>query len=224
MKFSWLALVSISLFPAGVAYSEADVAMKVQSEKTPALKRVSIELKPVELLLNSVPGVASGGLSFEVYVGQNWAVNVGGSYADVNLPQKYIKATNEKANEPLIDKGYGYSAGAGLRYYDDAIGNSLYGGLNLDYSEARYGFKFNEETYATKQFAATPAVVAGYRWVWQNGVLARLGAGVGLPSVQAQTITNESAGIDATKGRAKVSEILNTKVIAKLDMGIGMVF
>ena len=202
----------------------SDVTAIVKAEKTPDLKRNTFELRPVEVLFASVPGVASAGASFETYIGHNWAVNVGGSYADVNLPQKYVATSNDEAGTPLVESGYGFAAGAGVRYYDDPIGDSLYGGGNIDYSEARYDWEFNDESYATEQYTVTPSVTAGYRFVWQNGLMARLGAGVGLPSAQSEKITAETSGPDEEEGLDKVTDILNTKVIAKLDLGLGVMF
>jgi hypothetical protein len=217
-------ILAASAVMAGTAHAQSDVSATVQAEDNPRLKRNTFEVRPVEVLAAAVPGVASGGASYEAYLGSNWAANVGGSYADVDMPQKYIGTTNDQADSALVEDGYGYSVGAGVRYYDDPIGDSAYGGFNIDYSELRYGFEFEDETYATEQYAVTPSLTAGYRWVWQNGVLARLGAGVGLPSVQSQSVISETNGPSAEEGLDSVNDILDQDVLAKLDLGVGMMF
>lgn len=224
MKLVKTILASMMLLSGVPAWAQSDVAVTLKSEPTPALKRNSIELRPIESLASATPGVAAGGATFETYLGNNFAGTIGGSYADMDLPQKYVGTVNEESNAPMVDTGYGYSTGAGLRYYDHAIGDSLYGGVGVDYSEAHYGFKYNDETYDTDQFAVTPSVTAGYRWVWQNGALARLGAGVGLPSVASSKVVSETSGPDQEEGLDKVTDILGTNAIAKLDLGIGMMF
>jgi hypothetical protein len=208
---------------ASSAYAQ-DTSSTIRAEKNPPLKRVSIEVAPIESLVSVTPGVASGGLSAEYYVGKNWAVSAGGSYADVNLPTKYITTIEDEANEPMVKKGYGYSAGAGLRYYDYPIGDSLYGGLNIDYSEAHFDWKYGDETYATTRNAVTPTLAAGYRWVWNNGLLVRLGAGAGLPSVDSQKVEAKTNGDKAREGEKKITDTLDQKVIAKVDFGVGMMF
>ncbi len=208
---------------ATAAFSQ-DVTSTVRSEPNPRLKRNAIEIRPVESLISATPGLASGGASFETYIGRNWTINVGGTYADVNLPQKYVRAVNTQIDQPMVSSGYGYEVGTGVRYYNDPIGNSIYGGMNVDYGESRVGWEYNSEVLRSNQIAVTPSLTAGYRWVWQNGFLARLGAGVGLPSIVSQQVIEETSGTDAAIGARKVSNALSEPVVAKLDMGLGMMF
>jgi hypothetical protein len=222
------ALVAAALCAAATysvnAFAQSDVAATVRSEPNPKLKRNSLEIRPIESLASVTPGLAAGGLSFETYLGRQWALTVGGSYADIDLPGKYVTTAEDKNDHPMVERGYGYSTGAGLRYYNDPIGDSVYGGLSVDYSEARVGWDYKDEKYKSTQIAVTPSLAVGYRWVWQNGLLARLGAGAGLPSVQTQKVVTETAGPDATAGADKIDDTLDTKVVPKLDLGLGMMF
>jgi hypothetical protein len=206
------------------ALAQSDVTSTVSAERNPPLRRNTFEIRPIETLMSVTPGIASGGASFESYIGRNFAVTVGASYADVDLPQKFVGTINDEKNAPTVNKGYGYSVGTGLRYYDSPIGDSLYGALDVAYSEARNGWKYNDETYRTTRIAVTPSVSAGYRWVWQNGALLRLGAGVGLPSVQSQSVVTETNGVDAAEGEDKINDLLDTKALAMLDLGLGVMF
>lgn len=229
MKFLSIAVASAFAVVAVPAMAQANlntaaVAATVRAEKNPELKRFSFEARPVESLLSSTPGLASGGASAEVYLGFNWALAVGGSYADVDLPQKYVATVNDETDQPVVNRGYGYTVGSTLRYYDDPIGDSFYGGGSLDYSESHVGWELDDDTFASTQYALTPSLVAGYRWVWQNGFLARLGAGVGLPSVQSQDVVAETSGPQSAEGLDKINDMLDTKVAAKLDLGLGVMF
>lgn len=227
MQFLTTSLIisTIMISASGAAFASEDTALILKSEDNPAMKRYSVEVRPLETLASSVPGVAAGGISTEANLGKQWAIMVGGSYADINsLPRKFVTTMNEDKGSPLFDNGFGYSVGAGLRYYNVPIGDSSYGGLNLDYGETHLRWGFREETYKTDQIAITPSLVAGYRWVWLNGLMMRLGAGAGLPSIASQKIIDKSDGKDAEEGHTKIEDILNQKVALKLDFGIGMMF
>lgn len=220
-----LLILSLIIVTSSSALAVEDTTLVLKSEDNPAMKRYSVEVKPLETLSSSVPGVAAGGISTEAMLGHQWALTIGGSYADIDgLPRKFVTTMNEDKGSPFFDKGFGYAVGAGLRYYNMPIGDSSYGGLNLDYGETHLRWVFREETYKTDQIAITPSLVAGYRWVWLNGFLMRLGAGAGLPSVASQKILDKSAGKDADEGHKKIENILNQKVALKLDFGVGMMF
>lgn len=220
-----LIISTIIIGTSGIARAAEDTALVLKSEDNPSMKRYSVEVRPLETLASSVPGVAAGGISTEANLGQQWALTIGGSYADINsLPRKFVTTTNDDKGSPLFDNGFGYSVGAGLRYYNVPIGDSSYGGLNLDYGETHLRWGFREETYKTDQIAITPSLVAGYRWVWLNGFLMRLGIGAGLPSVASQKILDKTSGKDADEGHKKIEDMLNQKVALKLDLGVGLMF
>lgn len=214
------------LMPWGTgALGAEDVASQVSYEDNPPFKRFSAEVRPAETLASAVPGVSAGGASIEAKLGFRWALALGGSYVDIdNMPQKFINASNDKKGVPLVDGGYGYSGGAGLRYYNVPIGDSAYGGVNLDYSETHFGWSYNDEEYTSTQFAVTPAFLVGYCWVWQSGMLVRLGGGAGLPSIASQAISDRTQGKEVAVGREKIDDLLRNRVALKLDLGVGMLF
>ncbi len=216
-------LVGLAALVLGASAQAQDVS-SVKSESNPPLRRVSVEVRPLESLISATPGIASGGLSIETYLGHNFGLRIGGSYADVNLPDRIVNTANEERDTPVVEKGYGHTAGAGLRYYDNPIGDSLYAGGDIDYSMLKTTWKFNDDRFAVERYAVEPSIVAGYRWVWQNGVLARIGAGAGLPRADSQTVTAETDGPDAAEGLDKINDALDTPVLAKLDFGFGMMF
>lgn len=210
-----------AMFLTSSAYA---VDMTKTSERNPRLKPVTVEIKLLDSLASAVPGLASGGLSLEHYLGKNFSLQVAGSYADVDLPMSYVNKVTEKTNSPMIKDGNGYSAGLGLRYYDSPIGDSLYGGLIVEYSEAKNDWKYNSETFSSDIKAMTSSLSAGYRWVWDNGFLLRFGAGAGLPTVLDGGVTATSSGPNSAEGKRKIDDLIDTKVLAKIDLGIGMMF
>ncbi len=218
-------IFSTTIFTAFLLTSTANANEMIKtSERNPRLKPITVEVKLLDSLASAVPGLASGGLSLEYYLGQNFALQLAGSYADVDLPMRYVNKVTEETNSPMIQGGNGYSAGLGLRYYDAPIGDSLYGGLIIDYSEANNNWKFNSETYDSDVKALTTSLSAGYRWVWENGFLLRFGAGAGVPTVLDGEVTRTSTGPASDEGKRKIDDLIDSKVVAKIDLGIGMMF
>jgi hypothetical protein len=82
-------------------------------------------------------------------------------------------------------------------------------------------WEFKDERLTSTQFAVIPSVNGGYRWVWQNGFLLRLGLGAGLPSVPSQKITTAPA---LTEGEDKITELLEQQVVVNADLGLGVMF
>lgn len=201
------------------------VETQITAEELPALKRNTVELRPVEVLLSAVPGVASVGASFESYVAKQWAAVVGVSYADIEISRENLDLAQDETDAPLVRSGYGYSAGLGVRYYEDPIGDSTYGGAHLDYSEVKADWEYEGENYSSTQYAVTPSLVVGYRWVWPNGVMARLGAGAGIPKVDSQSVELAPAMLQSSgDGIEEIEDVLDQQVVAKIDLGLGYSF
>jgi hypothetical protein len=203
---------------------ESNGTMSVTPQETPVFKRNTIELRPFESATSAIPGIAASGATFETAVTRQWAAVVGGSYADVSISKENFNQVREETNEPFVNSGYGYSAGIGVRYYEDPIGDSTYGGGHLDYSEVKANWNYENNDYVTKVYGAIPSLVIGYRWVWQNGLVARLGAGAGVPVVDTQSTTATSSNGSTSGGVEKIEGFLDQNVIAKLDLGLGYTF
>lgn len=219
-------IAALSMFLVGsVAYAQQDAGtLTVTPEETPSLKRSTIEFKPLEALVSVVPGIMASGATFETLVSGQWAAVIGGSYADIDISQKNINKARGETEEPLVKHGYGYTAGAGLRFYEDVIGGSTYGGAHLDYSELKSDWNYDDNEYVSRVYAVTPSLAVGYRWVWQNGVIVRLGAGAGIPKVDAQSTKAKTANTKTDEGQKKIEDILDQQVIAKVDFGVGYSF
>jgi len=217
-------LLATSLGAKGVNAQESSGTMSITPQETPAFKRNTIELRPFETAASVIPGVAASGATFETAVNKKWAAVIGGSYTDVSISRGTFDQIRDETNQPIVRSGHGYSAGIGVRYYEDPIGNSTYGGGHLDYSEVKANWNYENNDYVTRVFGATPSLVIGYRWVWQNGIVARLGAGAGVPVVDSQNTTALTANGDTAAGVEKIDNFLDQNVIAKVDLGLGYTF
>lgn len=198
--------------------------MSVTPQETPGFKRNTVELRPFESAASVIPGVAASGATFETMVNRQWAAVVGGSYTDVSISSENFNQVREETNDPIVDSGYGYSAGVGVRYYEDPIGDSTYAGGHLDYSEIKADWNYGNNDYVTRVYGAIPSLVIGYRWVWQNGLVARLGAGAGVPIIDSQSTEAVTSNGDTAEGVEQIQGFLDQNVIAKLDLGLGYTF
>jgi hypothetical protein len=219
-----LSIAALMFVSVGAQAQEDAGTMKVTPQETPAFKRNTIELRPFETAASAIPGVAASGATFETAVTKQWAAVVGGSYTDVSISRGNFDQLREETNEPIVNSGYGYSAGVGVRYYEDPIGDSTYAGGHLDYSEIKADWNYENNDYVTRVYGATPSLVVGYRWVWQNGIVARLGAGAGVPVIDSQSTTSVTSNGDTAAGVKKIETFLDQNVMAKLDLGLGYTF
>lgn len=220
-------LAGLMLAWSSLEASAQDVATTVTADDMPALKRNSLELRPLETIISSVPGVASAGLSYESYLGRGWAAFATGMYSDVKLSGRQRALAQDEVNEPVVRGGYGYTVGAGVRVYEDAIGDSWYGGGQLDYQEVDATWEYNDEELTSQRFAVIPGISGGYRWVWNGGFLIRAGVYAGLPSISSQSVGSAPAAISpvaATEGESKLEDLLDAQTIVNADLGLGWMF
>jgi hypothetical protein len=191
-------LATLILLFAAPAFAEETVLLaatgvsqdfSVESEQV-RQQRATLELKPLTTLSSSVPGVGAFGASFEIMASQRWGVFVDGAYADANLKDVWIGTVEDETNQPSPTRGFGYTVGTGLRYYDDPLGNSMYAGGSIAYGESQTKWSYGDAEYDVDVYAAAPGIFAGYRWIWSNGVLLRLGAGLSSPTIDTEHLTN----------------------------------
>lgn len=196
--------------------------VELQQQETPKMKWNTIEVKPGELLLAAIPGFASAGATFETKITPNWAAVVGGSYYDAKISGNTIDRVRKDTDAPLPKSGYGYSTGLGARYYEDPIGDSIYAGGQLDYAEGRINWDYENTRYRSNVYGVTPSLALGYRWVWQNGLVFRLGAGAGMPKIDSLKIRELAQA--SSRGSEKIEDILDQRITPKIDLGLGFTF
>ena len=187
--------------------------------------RATLELKPLAAALSSTPGVGSAGIGAELGLNENMT-----SFADVyalnaNLPSR-LRNEGRENEVPVVQKMQGYSGDLGARYYGQPLGDdSWYGGVRLSYGYAKGQWGYQGEQIDQSVRTLSPGVEAGYRWIWTNNLLLRVGAGADSNLVQqndASAVARETAvtsdAEDKVKGYAKVA------VTPRLDMGLGYAF
>ena len=187
--------------------------------------QVSVEAKPLPMILSAIPGVAGVGLGTELSAGGNVTTfaDIYGLYA--NLPGN-LRGEGREQDIPVVQKMSGYSVDIGGRYYTDhSSWSSWYGGARLSYGVAvgQWGYQGEQIDQTVRAFS--PGLEGGHRWVLRNNILIRLGAGLDGNIVQenrASAKENEtqvtSDAEDKVKGYAKVA------VTPRVDLGLGYVF
>lgn len=208
---------------APLAYSQ-DMAGQMVIENVPVQKKTSIELNPLSAAISHVPGIGAVSGSVEGALGNGFAGFVELGYADFDIANNLAEEAEENTNEPMVRKGYGYSTAAGMRYYEDPIGDSMYGSVSVAYSEGKAAWQFKDNDIKSELYVVTPALTAGYRWAWQSGVLLRLGAGVGIPKTVGQNVSDAGRSADVEEGRTKIEDIQDLEAVAKVDFGLGYAF
>ena len=226
-RANWRGLLT-GVVMVGIGVSSAslygqDTSMSL-SEETPKIKKFAVEIQPLTTALAASPNTGAIGGSAEFYLGDKWATFVEGSYIDATLKNSWIADLREDTNAPLPRGGEAYSAGLGLRYYEDPIGDSLYGGGSMSYGETDASWTFEDAEISSELYSVTTSAVAGYRWVWNNGLLVRLGAGAGLRSIAAESYKSTNNGSSTDQAIAKVKDLQNFPVAARVDLGLGYTF
>jgi len=221
MTYNFFYLLVATAF-AGTVFAQADSEMRI--EAVPELKKNTVELYPISAVVSHVPGVGAIAGSVESYIGNKFAAFVELGYADVDLKNEWVDEAEDAINQPIVRSGYGYATAVGLRYYDDIIGDSFYGSGSLSYSELKATWQYEENEIKSELYTVTPSVTAGYRWVWRNGVLLRLGVGAGMPTAVGSNITRANEGGVVEEGRDKIDDLQRRDVIAKVDLGLGYTF
>ena len=120
----------------------------------------------------------------------------------------------------------GYSGDAGFRYYNHTIGiDSWYGGAKVGYTMAAGQWGYQGEQVKSTHRTVTPGAEAGYRWVWTNNMLFRVGAGVDANVVQEN---NTSPVNDATEVTADAEDRIQgygqVAMLPRMDLGLGYTF
>lgn len=220
-KITKSALISLAVLLPSVAFAQISAHRQTAGRAGP----ISIELKPLPTAMSATPGVGSAGLGAEVAWGDN-ATTFADIYAiNANLPNR-LRNEGREQDVPVIQKMNGYAGDIGARYYGQSVEtDSWYGGARMSYTFAKAQWGYQGEKISQTVKTMSPGLEAGYRWIWSNNVLLRLGAGADSNIVQennATAIDRETTvtadAEDKVKGYAKVA------VTPRVDMGIGYAF
>ena len=186
---------------------------------------VVVEVKPLPLAFTMLPGLASIGAGVELGASSNLTTFLDGYAIRANLPNG-LRSQGRQEDVPVIQKMEGYAGDLGLRYYGSSVRlDSWYGGAKVGYKMARgqWGYKDEKINHVVRTVA--PGVEGGYRWLWENNVLVRLGAGADGNVVQ----ENNSGPVDqptkvTADAQERVEGYAQVAVIPRVDVGLGYMF
>ena len=82
----------------------------------------------------------------------------------------------------------------------------------------------HEEQLEQNTSTLTPGINAGYRWLWNSGVVVRVGGGAALNLVQKEEVTSERDDQYTRDGRDDLDSKVKTPILANVDLGLGYMF
>jgi len=181
-------LALFSLSSAFMIGSQVLVAQdSIESSKTaPQARRYSVDIQPLPILVDiglatgAYGGLASFGGEVQVADQIGAYATVGG--ARIRLSEDQVSKAYDQTTSPVPRKITTAGIAVGGRYYTtSAMTDSWFasGALGATRSMAQWDDtkeRVNEDTWVV-----APNVEAGYRWLWTNGFLVRLGAGASVP-------------------------------------------
>lgn len=179
------------------------------------------EVKPVTTALSAIPGVGGVGAGAEAFVSPRVAAFVEGSYLDVNLPGSPIGARKLGEVDPFPVDTYGYNVALGARWYSSPESNSWYGGLGLAYARTDGEWESADERVDVSTAALLPSLAAGFRILWRNNLIMRIGGGLAANVVQSKTVDAKETTAAAEDAEKDVKDSLDQNLMANVDFGVG---
>jgi hypothetical protein len=225
MKAKQSIILAAALVTGANLLAQSDITTTKSDPYRLQIDDISMELKPLTTLMSAVPGVGSIGLGFEAFVAPRFAVFSNFAVMNANLPHAYDDDVQEFSR--LYPRSFtGGSIGLGGRYYGSLFGDSWYGGAKLGVTRVRAKWEYRDEVLSQDVGSLTPGVEGGYRWLWVNNVLVRLGVGASANLRQFDNIEteSESASADVVSARKELDKTSKFPVLASVDLGIGYKF
>ncbi len=219
-------LMKLSLLSMGMIFAaDAFAQLATIRDRIPTPTSVVVEVKPIPTVLNVVPGVRSVGIGTELIGNTAYTTFIDGYLLDSNLPSR-LRSEGREDETPVLQRGQGYSADVGLRYYMSSVTtDSWYGQASLGYalSMSQWGYQGEKVDHTFR--SVMPGVAAGYRWIWGNNFLLRVGAGVDGNLVQQNTVTPVVASTAATaEAESDIEGAALAAVMPMVDLGMGYRF
>jgi hypothetical protein len=205
--------------------SSGAFAQQEMNLRAEGLRPYSAELKPLPTAISTVGnGSGSFGVGAEALVSDKLAFFVDASYVDLDTPNNLVDKEKEANEDPVPNTMFGYMVQPGLRWYGSPAVSSWYGQLGVGYAESKGKYEYGNATIDSKSISTLPTLAAGYRWLFRNNMLLRLGAGASANLVQTHDESAVENTSDAARGEDKVSDLVKTPVLAAVDFGLGYAF
>jgi hypothetical protein len=193
----------------------------------------TLEVKPVTMLYNLVPGVRAMTLSGEWGVSSQFVAFAGGSYSTVEVSDTSIEEKRLESGE--LDAAYLSSArstgvNAGLRYYSYPMTDSFYVGGGLARTTATATVLVGESEVTANSVSSNSTLDAGYRWRWQGGFTLRTGVAYnGRATLDGEVAVSgasadEQATVDEAMKNNSIATVMDGRPMLGLDFGMGWAF
>jgi len=194
---------------------------------------VGLEIKPLPILMTSLAGGQGLGLSFELTSSKydNWVfVTTAEAYKGPRNDDGLISEDIENnALSPVEETDYMYQQiGFGIRAYSNRQDDSYYVGGDFSIASEVQSFEVSESSYDIVSQSYRPNLEAGYRWVWENGTIFRLGAKLTYVTNINNRFDGEEADLPAEWRDDFVRSLdeaeQNDDLYANIDVGLGLSF
>lgn len=224
-------LLAFALTVAAICTSSPALAADLVDLKvtSPQKQHFSLEIKPIALIANAIPGGRgfSGGL--EIPFSEHLAAFGTVSMLRLQLPEEAVKtrAANDNEPDPTIKQTRNSAATAGLRYYGIIDSNSWYAGLAAGSGTNQVTWQQNGEALEDKSAFLSAGAEAGYRWLWRSGFLLRVGAQLSAHNLRDRNISAVSTNAPSAQTVAAISEQgqqRKTQLSTGFDFGLGWAF
>lgn len=184
-----------------------------------------VEVKPLPTALSFIPGVRAVGVGAEFNNSGNYAAFTDVYLLDSNLPNRLRREGNEDET-PVLQIGQGYAADVGVRYYyTSATADSWFSQAKLGYAYSLSQWGYQDEQVDHSFRTIVPGLGGGYRWVWTNSLLVRVGAGIDGNIVQENKVTPTEAATAATNdAQNEIEGAALAAVTPMIDLGVGYMF
>lgn len=213
--YAKVAAVGCAAWMATAAYGQEDMTRTGEATERP---KTSVEVAPLVLLMNTVPGVGAAGLAGEVFVSEKTSLMAEGQYLNSDLNSETLNKVSSDLKPKSID---GYMAAVGLQTYRNPETSSWYYGGKVGYAKMDSNWDYRDATVDADTTAVVPAVMAGYRWLYNNNVTLRLGGTVGRNFLQTSSFASAGNPMNATEGRDKVEDAARAPVSGRIDFLVG---
>jgi len=195
-----------------------------------AFSNVAVEVKPVTTAISLVPGFSGFGGGVEVGVSDHWSAFAEVQYVNLRLTDDQINElqADDETADPLPSRAFSTMGSLGTRYYGKPSDDSWYAGLKLLSGVESARWNFAEERLEDSQTKSGFGVDVGYRWLWDSGLLLRLGAGfIGMTTQTREIVATDQPGSRYGEAKAAVLDLAPSDSGAfrtTLDFGLGYVF
>jgi hypothetical protein len=192
---------------------------------------VAVEIKPVTTAVSIVPGVTGFGGGIEVGVSDHWSGFAELQHVDARLSDEqieHLQADDDGPTDAIASRAYGTLGSLGMRYYGKPHEGSWYAAMKLLSGVESARWNYGNERLSDSQTKNGLGVDVGYRWLWDSGLLVRLGAGFTGMSTRQREIEAESiAGARFGEAETAVLELApsdKATIRTALDFGVGYTF